>query len=129
MAYRRKTRTKLRLRTRERYPVTRSVQEFQPGQSVHIRIDPSFHKGLPHPRFEGRTGKVLGQRGRAFMVQIRDGRTLKTLLTRPEHLSPGGGGQSPPLQAHLAVRPASPLGKSAVHRPTPHPPKAGGVAP
>ncbi len=93
MAYRRKTRTKLRLRSRERYPVTRSVQEFKPGESVHIRIDPSIHKGLPHPRFEGRTGRVLGQRGRAFLVEVRDGRKLKTLIARPEHLSPAAGGK------------------------------------
>ncbi|MEM3086084.1 MAG: 50S ribosomal protein L21e [Halobacteria archaeon] len=95
MAYRRKTRSKLRLGSRERCTVTRSVQEFRPGESVHIRIDPSFHKGLPHPRFEGRTGKVLGQQGRAFLVEVRDGRKLKTLLTRPEHLSPAPGGPRP----------------------------------
>lgn len=95
MAYRRKTRSKLRLRVRERCPVTRSVQEFATGESVHIRIDPSFHKGLPHPRFEGRTAKVLGRRGRAFLVEVRDGRKMKTLIVRPEHLSPAPGGRRP----------------------------------
>lgn len=95
MAYRRRTRSKLRLRVRERYPVTRSVQEFEPGASVHIRIDPSFHKGLPHPRFEGRTALVMGRRGRAFLVQVRDGQKMKTLIARPEHLSPAPGGPPP----------------------------------
>ena len=46
---------------------------------------------MPHPRFQGRTGVVVGQRGRAYIVQIRDGGKIKTLFVRPEHLKPQSG--------------------------------------
>ncbi|MBI4362319.1 MAG: 50S ribosomal protein L21e [Euryarchaeota archaeon] len=86
MSVRRKTRTKLRRGLRERSSIRRAVQQFDPGATVHIDIDPSIHKGMPHPRFTGYTGHVLDRRGRAYIVQIREGHKDKTLLVRPEHL-------------------------------------------
>ncbi|TDA26755.1 MAG: 50S ribosomal protein L21e, partial [Archaeoglobi archaeon] len=40
----------------------------------------------PHPRYQGRSGIVVGKRGRAYLVQIKDGSIVKTLISRPEHL-------------------------------------------
>ena len=78
---------KLKKHVRERrISIARALQTFEVGQMVHIDIDSSVHKGMPHPRFQGRTGKVIGQRGRAYLVQIRDGGSYKTLIVRPEHL-------------------------------------------
>jgi large subunit ribosomal protein L21e len=53
---------------------------------VHVLIDPSIHKGMPHPRFHGKTGEVVGMRGRAFVLLVTDGNATKTLITLPEHL-------------------------------------------
>jgi large subunit ribosomal protein L21e len=87
--FRFKSGRKLRKRVRERgLRIRRVLQEFEVGQTVHIEIDSSVQKGMPHPRFHGRTGKVIGQRGRAYLVQIRDGGKYKTLIVRPEHLKP-----------------------------------------
>lgn len=85
---RRKTRDKLSKTVRARgiSPVVRAIQEFEPGQKVHVLIDPSKHKGMPHPRFHGRTGEITGKRGRAFVLKITDGDSVKTLITLPEHL-------------------------------------------
>lgn len=85
---RRKTRDKLSKTVRSRgiSPVVRAIQEFEPGQKVHVLIDPSKHKGMPHPRFHGRTGEITGKRGRAFVLKITDGDSVKTLITLPEHL-------------------------------------------
>jgi len=33
-----------------------------------VLIDPSIHKGMPHPRFHGKTAEVIGKRGRAFVL-------------------------------------------------------------
>ncbi|RLG22437.1 50S ribosomal protein L21e [Methanosarcinales archaeon] len=87
---RRKTRYKLQKPKRKRglSSITRALQEFEVGDRVHIKIDPSVHKGAPHPRFHGRTGEVIGQRGRAYLLKIRDGNTYKTVISLPEHLIP-----------------------------------------
>jgi large subunit ribosomal protein L21e len=83
-----KTRDKLSKTVRARgiSPVVRAIQEFQPGSKVHVLIDPSIHKGMPHPRFHGKTGEVVGKRGRAFVLKITDGNATKTVITLPEHL-------------------------------------------
>jgi large subunit ribosomal protein L21e len=56
------------------------------GAKVHVLIDPSIHKGMPHPRFHGKTAEVVGKRGRAFVLKVTDGNSQKTLITLPEHL-------------------------------------------
>jgi len=86
--FRRKTRDKLSrtVRSRGMSPVVRAIQEFQPGEKVHVLLDPSKHKGMPHPKFHGRTGEITGKRGRAFVLKITDGDSTKTLIALPEHL-------------------------------------------
>lgn len=87
---RRCTRYKLKKSVREKgvSPVSRAIQDFDEGQMVHIIIDPSIQKGMPNPRFQGRTGKVIGQRGRAYLLQIRDGNATKEVIALPQHLRP-----------------------------------------
>jgi len=85
---RKKTRYKFKkdLRSRGVLPVTRVIQQFELGQKVHIVCEPSIQKGMPHRRFHGKTGSVVGQRGRAWLVEIRDGNKNKTVISRPQHL-------------------------------------------
>ena len=87
---RKKTRYKFKkdLRARGVLPVTRVIQTFEVGQKVHIICEPSIQKGMPHRRFHGKTGSVVGQRGRAWLVEIRDGNKSKTVISRPQHLRP-----------------------------------------
>ena len=89
---RRKTRSKLRKNIRKRglSPVIRAIQEFKVGEMVHVIIDPSIHRGMPNPKFHGKTGKVIGQRGRAYILEVSDMNKMKTLAVRPEHLFPQG---------------------------------------
>jgi large subunit ribosomal protein L21e len=42
---------------------------------------------MPHRRFHGLTGEVKGERGRAYIVEIVDGKKQKKLFIRAEHLS------------------------------------------
>ncbi|MGB3907648.1 MAG: 50S ribosomal protein L21e [Methanomethylovorans sp.] len=87
---RRCTRYKLKKTIRERgiSPVSKAIQEFNDGQMVHIDIDPSVQKGMPNPKFQGSTGKVIGQRGRAYLLQVRDGNSMKEVISLPQHLKP-----------------------------------------
>ncbi len=85
---RRKTRYKLKKSIRERgtAPVSHATRRFETGQKVHIDLDPSVHKGMPNPKFHGRTGTVVEQRGNAYLVEVTDGNALKTVIARPQHI-------------------------------------------
>ncbi|MCZ7362768.1 MAG: 50S ribosomal protein L21e [Candidatus Methanoperedens sp.] len=87
---RRKSRYKLKKTVREKglSPISRAIQEFAEGDIVNIDLDPGIQKGMPHPKFQGRTGKVLSQRGRAYIVEVRDGGLMKEVIILPEHLTP-----------------------------------------
>ena len=82
------TRNKLKNKPRERCtsPPQRSVEEYEAGEKVHLKIDPSVHKGRFHPRFDGQTGEIEGSQGRAYKVLITDGGKEKTLISNPAHL-------------------------------------------
>jgi large subunit ribosomal protein L21e len=86
---RKKTRDKLSKTVRSRgiSPVVRAIQDFQLGEKVHVLIDSSKHKGMPHPRFHGRTGEVVGRRGRAYVLKVTDGNASKIVIALPEHLT------------------------------------------
>lgn len=83
-----KSRHILRHRPRERGmpPVTKSLAHFEEGSKVSIKINPTVHGGMPHVRFQGTTGTVVGRQGEAYRVQITVGRKQKELVVRPEHL-------------------------------------------
>ncbi|MEM4259035.1 MAG: 50S ribosomal protein L21e [Candidatus Thermoplasmatota archaeon] len=83
-----KSRHKLQKKSRDQgvASITRALQEFAPGDRVSVDIDPSVHKGMPHHRFQGYTGRIEGQQGDAYLVGITVGKKHKTLLVRPEHL-------------------------------------------
>jgi large subunit ribosomal protein L21e len=85
---RKKTRYKFKKEIRRRGipPVTSVIQKFEVGQKVHIVCEPSVHQGMPNRRFHGKTGTIVGQRGRAWLLQIRDGESMKTVIARPQHL-------------------------------------------
>jgi large subunit ribosomal protein L21e len=83
-----KTRSLLKKKVRERgiKPPSYLLQDYKPGDKVVLKYDPSVHKGMPHRRFYGKIGTVIGKRGRAYVVQVIDGNKTKTLIARPEHL-------------------------------------------
>ena len=83
-----KSRHKLRKKPRDRgiSSITRALQEFEEGDSVSVVIDPSIHKGMPHIRFQGYTGKVEGKQGDAYLVGVNVDKKHKLLVVRPEHL-------------------------------------------
>ena len=83
-----RTRSKLtkRVRPGRSNPITRKIQQFDEGDLVHIIIDPSIQKGQPHSRFHGKTGKIIGSKGKAYLVALKEGNKAKELIVRPDHL-------------------------------------------
>jgi large subunit ribosomal protein L21e len=86
-----KSRHILRIKPRNRgiSSITRAIQQFEIGESVNIILDPSTHKGMPHHRFHGSTGKIEGMQGEAYLVGINVGKKHKTLIVKSEHLGRG----------------------------------------
>lgn len=82
------TREKLSNDPRERgtSPPQRAIQDFDQGQKVHLKLDPSVADGRYHPRFDGLTGEVVGEQGAAYQVAINDGGKEKVLVAKPAHL-------------------------------------------
>ena len=74
------------IRERGLSTITHSLQTFNDGDTVNVVIAPSFHKGQPHHRFHGLTGKITGNQGKAYVVRTRVGNMDKDLIVRSEHL-------------------------------------------
>ncbi|MHA1835612.1 MAG: 50S ribosomal protein L21e [Candidatus Odinarchaeia archaeon] len=62
------------------------LKDYQIGDKVNIIVNPSVHKGQPHRRFHGKTGTVIGKRGRAYLISLKLGNKEKIIISRPEHL-------------------------------------------
>ncbi len=84
----RRTRSKLRKSVREKgkIRITNHLQQFEVGEKVLIKVDPSVQKGRPYKRFFGKIGKVVGRRGNAYEVEVKDIKKLKTIIALPVHL-------------------------------------------
>lgn len=82
------TRKKLRKKVRERgkVKIRRALQEFKKDEIVVIDVEPSYHKGMPHKRFFGKHGRILGKRGKSYIVEVKDGNKLKKIICSPIHL-------------------------------------------
>jgi large subunit ribosomal protein L21e len=85
---RRKSRSVLtkKVRNKGKLPLTRLLTEYNVGEKVVINIDPAVHKGMPHKRFQGKVANVVDKRGRAYVLEIPQRKTVKTIIARPEHL-------------------------------------------
>ncbi len=84
--FRHSTRKALAQKPDYRPPITKFLQEFSAGQKVVIALEPSSHKGMPFPRFKGKTATVIGKRGSSYILEVADGDSLKKVISRPEHL-------------------------------------------
>ncbi len=89
-SYRKGTRQALRKHPRDRgkVTITRMLRKFNVGDKVAIVLEPAYHFGMPHPRFKGRVGEVVGQQGDCYLVKIKDGGKVKILISHPVHLVP-----------------------------------------
>jgi large subunit ribosomal protein L21e len=88
--YRAGTRHLLKKKPRERGKLSLSnlLYQYEPGNRVVIKIDPSVHKGMPHKRYHGKVGIVIDKRGRSYIVSVTQGNAVKEIIIRPEHLRP-----------------------------------------
>jgi len=84
--FRRRTRDRLKKTLRHKFKPENYMKEFKIDEKVIIKQDPSSQKGMPHPRFLGKPGRIIGKRGQSYIVNISVGNSQKEVIARPEHL-------------------------------------------
>ncbi|MFH1682253.1 MAG: 50S ribosomal protein L21e [Candidatus Woesearchaeota archaeon] len=85
---RRKTRHKLKqtYRTKGKIPLSKYFQELGQGDKVSFSANCAVSKGMYHPRFHGKVGKVINKRGFCYIIEVKDGNKMKTFNVHPIHL-------------------------------------------
>ena len=73
---------------RSRVFINRVMHPYAEGDRVAIVLDGAQQKGMPHRRFQGKTGIITSTQGRAYVISVSDGNANKTVVARPEHLRP-----------------------------------------
>ena len=74
------------LKSKGRRPITHQLKTLEVGDLVRIDVDPRFAAGMPHLRFNHRSGFIKAKRGKAYEVQFNDGNKVKILLMTNVHL-------------------------------------------
>jgi len=62
------------------------VTKFSDADTVQVVIDSSKHAGLPHRRYHGISGKIIGKRGASYEVSLKKGNKKMIVVTTPAHL-------------------------------------------
>jgi|WetSurMetagenome_2_1015567.scaffolds.fasta_scaffold881134_1 large subunit ribosomal protein L21e len=66
--------------------ITRFMQEFNTGDVVVFKQEPSVNSGKYHKRLHGKIGKIIGKKGKCYDVRVSDRGVLKTIIVHPVHL-------------------------------------------
>lgn len=75
-------------RERGRPGLRRLLYEYKEGDTVVIDICSNFISTAPHRRYQGRAGIVVGKRGRAYLIKVREGDSEKLIITTKDHIKP-----------------------------------------
>ena len=61
------------------------IKTFSVGDRVAI-VPKGNNRDIPHPRFKGKVGTILGARGGAYIVDVKDINAHKQLIVKAKHL-------------------------------------------
>jgi large subunit ribosomal protein L21e len=73
------------IREKGKIRLSQYFQKFKEDDMVAVTREVSLRASFPE-RLQGRTGKVKGKRGRAYIVKIKDQKKEKEFLIEPSHL-------------------------------------------
>jgi large subunit ribosomal protein L21e len=79
-------------RERGKNGLRRILYDYKIGEKVVVQLNASVHKGMPHRRYHGRIGVIVNKRGRAYVIDVTQGKAVKEIFVRPDHLKPHTGG-------------------------------------
>ena len=73
------------IREKGKIKLSRMFQKFKEGEKVAIIRELSIHSNIPR-KYQGRTGKIDGMRGRSYIISVMDLNKEKRLIVNPIHL-------------------------------------------
>ena len=62
------------------------LEPYEVGQKVDIILNSQSQKGRPHRRYHSSTGTVIRRQGQAYVISVKQGKKLSTVIANPEHL-------------------------------------------
>ncbi|HLI46995.1 MAG TPA: hypothetical protein VKU94_07375 [Geobacterales bacterium] len=83
----RKRMRKLFSSSRARRGLSQYMIDYEIGEFVHININPINMSTAPHKRYQGMVGKIVGKRGKAYIIEVRLGSKIKKIITTKEHIT------------------------------------------
>jgi len=83
-------RSKLSKENRAKTTVNEKLKDFEEGEKVLIKVNPSVQESRPHMRFHGETGQVTGEQGESYEITVEDGKQTKKLYIPSVHLQEVG---------------------------------------
>jgi len=81
-----RTRYKYSRGIRDKTTINDIIKPMKIGDIVGIKVNSSFHKGMPFRRTHGLTGKVVAFQGNTPMIEIYDMNKKKQVLVHRAHL-------------------------------------------
>lgn len=72
-------------KTDQHLTINQLVKSFSVGDKVVIDLKIRF-TGMPHPRYRGRHGTIIGTQGKSYIVRIKDQNAIKDLIIPGVHL-------------------------------------------
>ncbi len=74
-----------RIRERGKLSLAKYFEELKQGDKIALVRNLSFRPDFPR-RMQGKTGKVVEKRGRAYVVKVMDGKKEKTYIVSKIHM-------------------------------------------
>ena len=74
-----------KLKGKGKHTPAQLVKEFLVGDKVTL-TPKQYDSGLPHLRYANKYGKIVEKRGKAYVVEIMDGKKKKSIIAHPVHL-------------------------------------------
>jgi len=71
--------------TRGKLKLSQYFQELKEGDKVSVIREHSLNPAFPE-RIQGKTGIIKGMRGKAYIVELKDGNMTKHYIIKPAHL-------------------------------------------
>ncbi len=78
--------TRRKLRKRKDIAPNQYLRDFSVDEKVQINIEPSSHRGMPSPRFQGKIVRIFEKEGDTYIVKFKEGGKEKKIKTKPVHL-------------------------------------------
>ncbi len=74
-----------KIKTRGKFPFSKYFQNFEEGENAAIVREATIRATFPS-RLQGRTGVVMGKKGKSIIVNVKDQNKEKTFFIEPIHL-------------------------------------------